>query len=109
MSFDNRVANFKMLIDLLQSIPEYKPNEKDLQITSLIALHKIMLEENLEVINASTTLGSLRDIRDEILYSQTTGLYDIALASKKYVRVLFGTESRQYKRVRKIMFKKYAS
>ncbi len=106
MSFDNRVANFKLLIDLLQNIPEYKPNEKDLQIDSLIALHKIMVEKNLEVINARTSLGSLRDARNKILYSPTTGMYDIALASKKYVRVLFGTESKEYKRVRKIIFKK---
>ena len=46
MSFDNRIENFDRLIMLLSSIPLYNPNEAELKVETLKALHNQLKEKN---------------------------------------------------------------
>ena len=105
MSFDNRIENFDKLIMLLSSVPLYNPNEEELKIETLKALYNQLKEKNTEVILPAIQLSNSRIARNKILYKENTGLLDIALASKTYIKSVFGATSPQYKQVSKLYFK----
>ena len=47
----------------------------------------------------------IEQTRNKILYEENTGLVDIALDSKTYIKSVFGSTSPQYKQVSKLYFK----
>ena len=104
MSFDNRIENFDRLIMLLSSIPLYNPNEAELKVETLKALHNQLKEKNSEVILPIVQLSNSRMTRNKILYSENTGLVDVALDSKTYIKSIFGATSPQYKQISKLRF-----
>ena len=104
MSFDNRIENFDRLIMLLSSIPLYNPNEEELKVETLKALHNQLKEKNSEVILPIVQLSNSRIARNKILYSENTGLVDVALDSKTYIKSIFGATSPQYKQISKLRF-----
>ena len=104
MSFDNRIENFDRLIMLLSSIPLYNPNEEELKVETLKALHNQLKEKNTEVILPIVQLSNSRMTRNKILYSENTGLVDVALDSKTYIKSIFGATSPQYKQISKLRF-----
>lgn len=104
MSFDNRLNNFDMLIKLLTVIPEYIPNEADLKVDALVALHSDLKTKNTACIAAETALRNARIARNGIFYKANTGLVDIALDVKTYVKSVFGASSPQYKQISKLKF-----
>ena len=104
MSFDNRIENFDRFIMLLSSIPLYNPNEAELKVETLKALHNQLKEKNTEVILPIVQLSNSRIARNKILYSENTGLVDVALDSKTYIKSIFGATSPQYKQISKLRF-----
>ena len=104
MSFDNRIENFDRLIMLLSSIPLYNPNEEELKVETLKALHNQLKEKNSEVILPIVQLSNSRMTRNKILYNENTGLVDVALDSKTYIKSIFGATSPQYKQISKLRF-----
>ena len=105
MSYDNRLDNFDKLIKLLASVALYAPNEADLKVATLTTLYNDLKTKNTAVITASTPLSNARIARNAILYNPNTGLVDIALAAKTYIKSLYGATSPQYKQVSKLEFK----
>ena len=87
MSFDNRIENFDRLIMLLSSIPLYNPNEEELKVETLKALHNQLKEKNSEVILPIVQLSNSRIARNKILYKENTGIVDIAVDSKTYIKI----------------------
>lgn len=104
MSYNSRVENFDKLIELLSSIPEYKPNEEELKVASLSTFHRDLVASNNAVVSTSTTLSNARITRNKMLYATTTGLVDTAGSIKLYVKSLFGADSPQYKQISKLKF-----
>ena len=104
MSFDNRIENFDILIMLLSSIRLYNPNEEELKVETLKALHNQLKEKNSEVILPIVQLSNSRMNRNKILYNENTGLVDVALDSKTYIKSIFGATSPQYKQISKLRF-----
>lgn len=105
-SFNTKIENFMKFIVLLSTIPAYKPNEGDLTIDSLNA--KL---ENLKLVNsasktAEAKVDAARRQRDIVLYAPKTGLVDIAMDSKLYVKSAYGATSPQYKSISGILFTK---
>lgn len=107
MSFDNRLANFKKLIKLLESISEYTPNEEELSIAGLNTFYGNLKVKNDEAAATASPLSNARIARNELLYADMTGLVDIVLDAKAYVKSVYGASSPQYKQVSKVKFKKY--
>lgn len=105
-SYDSIIENIGKLGELVISEPSYAPNEVDLQVATLTAFHNNLKTTNTAVINATTTVSNARIARNNILYADKTGLYDIAQEVKKYVKSVFGATSPQYKQVSKIKFTK---
>jgi hypothetical protein len=105
MSYDNRLDNLDKLIKLLTSIPLYTPNEAELKVTTLTTLYNDLKAKNAAVLAATTPLSNARITRNDTLYKPNTGLVDIALDTKTYIKSLFGATSSQYKQVSKLEFK----
>lgn len=104
MSYNNRLDNFDKFIKLLSTIPQYAPNEPDLKVTALTTLCNDLKAKNAAVITATIPLSNARITRNDILYKPLTGLVDVALDSKMYIKGAFGASSPQYKQISKIKF-----
>ena len=105
-SYDMLTENFSALIDLVSSVPSYTPNETELTTASLTAYLGELQTANTNVINAEVAYSNARISRNSVLYSENTGLVDIASDVKKYVKAIFGATSPQYKQISGIKFTK---
>jgi hypothetical protein len=105
MSFDNRLDSFDKLIQLLDSIPQYSPNEVELQVGTLTDYYNTLSASNAAAAGANTNLSNARLARNEMLYKPGTGLVDTSLSVKTYIKSLFGATSPQYKQVSGLAFK----
>jgi hypothetical protein len=104
-SFDSLIDHFTRLIQLLVAEPKYIPNETELKVATLNTLLADLKAKNTAVITATTALSNARIARDKLLYAENTGLCDIGLDVKLYVKSLFGASSPQYKQVSSLKFK----
>jgi hypothetical protein len=105
-SYDSMVEHMEKLINLLSSITAYNPNENELKVATLNTLLTSMKTSNTAVINAYTTWSNARIVRNDLLYKKITGLVDIALECKSYVKSIFGASSSQYKQVSGLKFRR---
>lgn len=106
MSFDNRIANFEELINLLVASGSYTPNETELQISALQTLLADMKAKNTVAVNAVNEARAARIARDATLYNDTDGIIALANLVKKYTKSVFGAQSPQYKQLTALKFKK---
>ena len=105
-SFDKIIDHFAQLIQTLTAEPKYAPNENELKVATLNTLLADLKAKNTAVIGATTNLSNTRISRDKVLYSDGTGLCDIAQDIKNYVKSVFGASSPQFKQVSGLSFKK---
>lgn len=105
-SYDSLTESFSSLIDLVSSVPSYTPNEADLSVASLTIFRDGLQTANINVINAEVAYSNARISRDNLLYSKDSGLVDVAMDVKNYVKSIFGATSPQYKQVSGIKFTK---
>ena len=104
MSYDNRLDNFDKFIKLLTSVTLYAPNEADLKIAALTLTYNDLKAKNLTVINSETALTNARIARDVVMYADNTGMVDISVDVKSYVKSIFGATSPQFKQISKLKF-----
>lgn len=95
-SFDKQVDHLEQLIATLSAEPKYKPNERELSLSSLKDFLTELKACNLKVTNAAADFTTARIARDRVFDTPKTGLVDTALAVKTYVKSVFGSESREY-------------
>ena len=100
------VEHFNGLIELVSSHAEYNPNETELKVATLQTYLAELKTANTNVVNANTTWSNSRISRDNLLYADTTGLVDIALDVKAYIKSVFNSTSHQYAQVSGIEFKR---
>jgi hypothetical protein len=105
-TIDSRIINFNKLIRLLSLIELYRPNETELTIAGLDTKLTQLKLLNANSVAADTALDSARWDRNAILYKPDSGLVDVALSVKMYVKSVFGASSPQYKAVSDIIFSK---
>lgn len=105
MHFDTRIDNFDKLVYLLQLIPEYAPVEPDLKVDALKAYYKDLHAKNSEVILAESKKKAACNRRFEVMYAPLTGLVDLAIDAKTYIKSVLGSTDYQYKLISKLRFK----
>ena len=105
-SFDMRLDNFDLFVEILKTEPKYAPNETEIQTASLETFYSDMVSANQAVILANREVGSARGARNRQFYSDG-GLIDVALDVKKYVRSVYGSNDSRFTRVNGIEFKRY--
>jgi hypothetical protein len=89
--YDSRLDHLDQLIKLLSTIPEYAPNETALKIESLMDLYTSLKIKNTAVANSSLPLKNARIVRNDIISKPKSGLVDIALDTKAYIKSIFET------------------
>jgi len=104
VSFDQRINNMDKLIKLLAALPEYTPNEVDLQITSLQALLATLQKTNKDVVDTDNLLYKARTTRDLLMNAEKTGLIDICLDTKAYIKSVDSSDGRWYKQISGLKF-----
>ena len=105
-SYDSLIDNFTKFVVCVSAEPLYVPNEADLKVAALNSTLTNYKTLNTAAINAATPYKNALIARNTLLYQDSTGLVDIALEVKKYVKSVFGATSPQYKEISKIEFKK---
>ncbi len=104
--FDERVDQLSALVELVKTQPEYQPNEDALKVESLTAVLTQLRQANGSVAAPYTAWSSSRIRRDDLLYAPDTGLVDLALAVKNYVKSVYGAKSPEYGQVKGIPFRR---
>ena len=105
-TMDSKIENFNRFIRFLSGIVEYKPNESDLIISALDTKLAELKTTNAGYVLAIAALDSARLERNSILYAENSGVVDVALSVKQYVKSAFGALSPQYKQISDIKFTK---
>ncbi|MFA6925286.1 MAG: hypothetical protein WC223_13655 [Bacteroidales bacterium] len=105
--FDDLIDHYTKIIQVVSSEPLYVPNELDLKVTALNTQLTSLRTLNTAVINAHTAYSNAMLSRNIVLYQPLTGLVDIGLEVKNYVKSVFGATSPQYKQISKIKFTKH--
>lgn len=105
MSYDNQLANFDELISYFESVPEYAPNEPELKTANLRVFWNDLKTKNDRAIAATINFGHARAKRNEILYTPITGMVDLSVDVKTYVRSVYGIKSPEYKSLTKLSFR----
>lgn len=85
-SYDQQAEHFTNLIALVASVPAYAPNETELQNAALSTFLTSLKNANTAVMNSTTPYLTAVQNRNNVLFAPATGLVDIALAVKKYVK-----------------------
>jgi hypothetical protein len=104
LGFDNRKANFELLVALVKGEPEYNPNEDDLKPLALDAYIADLGTLNTTVNNTLVALQAKRTDRNEALYAPVTGASELAKKVKSYEKSVLGASSPVYKRIAAIRF-----
>lgn len=104
LSYDSMIDHYRRLIDLLSTVAVYNPNETELKLTGLNALLNSMKASNSAVITATSNYNSARINRNDVLYKKDSGLIDVALECKNYVKSVWGATHANYREVSRIKF-----
>ena len=98
-SFVSKAKNFFSLIELLVTLPEYKPKKSDLTTASLMAYYSQLDDANNGI--AAKLLGAKNAGigLNNLLYAPETGLVAVALMCKDYMKGLFGARDPRFKMV----------
>ncbi len=107
-SFNYLIEHLGGLVSVVANHPEYNPNEEELKVANLLLYIDQLKQANTGVINAHVSLDLARVKRQQVLYGEKTGLVDIAMDVKTYIKIAFGTSSIEYSKIKGISFKKYA-
>ncbi len=106
MGFDERVDNFEKLISLLQTTPDYNPNEQELKVTTLKTVLADLKTKNSEVIKTYYVLETARGVRNDLLYKPVSGVIDSSTDLKSYIKSVFGASGTKYKLISGLQFGK---
>lgn len=103
-SYTQQAENFGILLQLLEIISNYNPNEDDLKLVNLNIYKDSLVSSTQSVDQTEAELNTKLIERDNLLYADGTGLYSIAQNVKKYVKSLYGATSPEYANVSNIQF-----
>jgi len=106
LAFVSKVDAFSKLVKAVTKEPLYQPREKDY---TQAGLEEKVTELNLlnrNVADARRTWSEALISRDKVMYKDEGSMTESARAAKKYVRGLFGHDSREYALVKVLVFKK---
>lgn len=102
--FDQMMEHFTQLLEIVQVIPMYQPNETELQLTALQD-YKIQLSDiDNTAKQAETDWSNSRISRFNAMYLPKIGFSPSAQLAKAYVKSVYGAISPQYKQLTPLKF-----
>ena len=106
LSYVQVAEAFSQMIQIALAEPLYTPNEAHLQIGTLQTRLAAMEAANTGVVDTAVPLSNSRITRNDVLYTDVTGIADVVALVKKYVKSVFGATSPQYAQVSGLEFKR---
>lgn len=106
-TFNSKLENSEKYILLLESIPDYKPNEPELTTPALRNKLVDMKVKHEQLVSAIAAFDAVRLSRDIMLYADNTGLVYNGQKAKTYTKSVFGANSPQYRQIAAIKFYKH--
>lgn len=103
-SYDSKTSSYRKFVQYVGAEDKYRPNEADISPAGLNAKLAALESATYNYNTAGAALEAARLVRNTLLYTETTGLVDIALAVKGYVKSAFGADSPQYRQISDIAF-----
>lgn len=108
LSFDNRLTNFKNLIETLRNDPKYLPSIANNTISALEAFALLLSNTNDEAKKAWPLYESSRENFDKELYDESTGFIKLVTLSKLYVKALYSGDKEKTSKATSIAFRNLA-
>jgi len=103
-SYDNRAANFGLLVAQLRSRPAYAPNEDELRPAALEVYHGQLLAANQEMARNAYSLLTARTQRNEALYTGADSVLVLQREIKGYIKSLGSKGAAYYKAATRLSF-----
>ncbi len=103
-SYANQIMHFAELIGLVAAEPTYNPNETELQTANLGLFITDLGTANQKVITTQQPYLDALNKRNVILYTPKTGLVDLALEVKKYVKSVPTITPAEFKQISGLKF-----
>ena len=104
-SYDNLAAHFNKLVEYIERIPDYVPNEEDLTLDAAKAYLAELIEHNKRASESHEELKKARRDRDHAMYNEDEGLYMRTQTVKLYVKGVYYANSPEFARIRAIKFR----
>lgn len=101
-SFEQRVNTLDKIVQTLANQPQYQPNEPDLQVTSLAALVQDIRTLNIRTAASEITQKTALVTLQNLLHNDDTSLRKLTAKVKLYTKSVFGSQSTECARLRKI-------
>ena len=99
ITLEKRAEDFLQVIEFLEMIPDYKPNNSELEIAGLKAYQVEMEQINEEVAEFENTLTNERHKRDLLFYNEENGIILLGRQVKANIRGTFGRTSSEHLQV----------
>ncbi len=106
LSYANQLSNFALLVGQAVGLPAYSTNEPDLQPNGLNAYLADLNTAHNRVIDTENAYSLALTTRDSALYADNTGLVDVSLAVKKYVKTLNIPDNQLVKTILSLEFRR---
>ncbi|WP_316831342.1 hypothetical protein [Pedobacter aquatilis] len=106
LSFDSRIENLKQYIDVLSASGEYATSGSGIDIEDLNSILTDMEATNGSVAAAKLPLEEARNKRYQIFYAPNSGLADLVINVKRYVRATLAKDNPFYNAITGFTFKK---
>ncbi len=106
LDFASVANHFARLVELVIAEPTYGPNEDHLSVEGLQKKLGNLLKLNAAVTQAEIRLTQARRERNLVFYQMEGNLVSTAMASKQYIRGVFGFQSSQHQEVSQLRFNK---
>lgn len=103
-SYANQLLHFTELIGIVSAEPTYAPNETELQVAQLQIFQQSMLNSFDAVNTAQNPYLAALATRNNLMYTATTGLVDVALEAKKYVKSVSAITKEEFKQISGLKF-----
>jgi len=107
MSFVSRLENFNELAKLLDSIPAYAPNEDENKVATMLAYAAELGSLNETAFPMEENYGKAIAKRNELLYTEETGLVAVLEGVKTYVFSIGKNGKEAHKSLMGLSLKKY--
>ncbi len=105
-SYANQMLHFTELIGIVSAEPNYLPNETELQVAQLQAFQQSMGNSFDAVNTAQNPYLAALATRNNLMYAETTGLVDVALEAKKYVKSVSAIKKEEFKQISGLKFRR---
>jgi hypothetical protein len=99
LTLEKRAEDFSQIIAFLEMIPNYQPNNTELDIAALKAYQLEMEQINAEVAASDNSLSNERHKRDLVFHNEENGIIVVGRQVKAYIRGSFGRTSSEHLQV----------